>query len=136
MAPTADSPAIPTDVQAAFEAFESDEQRALLGIRRMIFTLASETDGVGSIEETLKWGQPSYLTVKPKSGTTIRLGVPEKGYVAVYVHCGTTIVASFRDVYQDTYRTEGKRAVYFALHEPLPEDAIKTLLNLALTYHL
>ena len=31
--------------------------------------------GVGEITETLRWGQPSYITSKPKSGTTIRTGL-------------------------------------------------------------
>lgn len=136
MAAPLDTSIIPADVQAVFNSFAPQEQKALLNIRTILFDMAAETSGVGAIEETLKWGQPSYLTTKPKSGTTIRLGVPEKGCVAMYVHCSTTVIESFRDVYADIYRTEGKRAVYFDLQEPLPEDAVKTLIHMALTYHL
>ena len=44
-----------------------------MGLRQLIFATAAETDGVGKIEERLKWGQPSYLTESSGSGTTIRI---------------------------------------------------------------
>jgi hypothetical protein len=47
-------------------------------LRMHILDAASETEGVGELEETLKWGQPSYLTKKPKSGRTIRIGREKK----------------------------------------------------------
>ena len=34
---------------------------------------AASTDGGGPIEETLKWGDPAYVTSATKSGSTIRV---------------------------------------------------------------
>ena len=38
-----------------------------------ILELAASIEGVGEIEEALKWGEPSYLTSKTKSGGRIRI---------------------------------------------------------------
>ena len=45
----------------------------LMTLRALIFDVAAKTDGVGALDETLKWGEPAYLT-RSKSGSTIRLG--------------------------------------------------------------
>ncbi len=37
-------------------------KEALLALRQLIHLTASETEGVGPIEEALKWGQLSFLT--------------------------------------------------------------------------
>jgi hypothetical protein len=79
-------------VEAAFAAFPDSTRDALLGMRALIFQTAAETAGVGPVEETLKWGQPAYLTRETGAGTTIRLGVPKAGGAAIYVHCQTTII--------------------------------------------
>ncbi len=36
----------------------------LLAVRKLILDTARKTEGVGAIEEALKWGQPSYLTTR------------------------------------------------------------------------
>ncbi len=65
-------------VEAAFHVFPSAVRKKLLRLRRLIFDVANKTEGVGEIEETLKWGQPSYLTPQSKSGSTIRIGREKK----------------------------------------------------------
>src|SRR5438445_2223082 len=85
-------------VEAVFRAYPDGVRKRLLALRRLIFDTAVATIGVGRIEETLKWGQPSYLTVNPRSGSTIRIDqVPPGGY-ALYVHCQTNLVATFREL--------------------------------------
>src|SRR6185369_1878003 len=85
-------------VEAIFQAYPGAVRKRLFALRRLILDTAATTAGVGRIEETLKWGQPSYLTTKPKSGSTIRIDqVPPGGY-AVYVHCQTNLVATFREL--------------------------------------
>ena len=37
-------------------------RKKLLHLRQIILDTASETEGVNELEETLKWGEPSYLT--------------------------------------------------------------------------
>jgi hypothetical protein len=60
-------------VEAAFDAYSKPVKAKLLALRRLIFDTAKATKGVGALEETLKWGQPSYLTPETKSGSTIRI---------------------------------------------------------------
>ncbi len=61
------------NVESTFRVYPSNIQEWLLTIRELIFNVAEESSEAGEIEETLKWDNPSYLTSKPKSGTTIRL---------------------------------------------------------------
>tara|TARA_R110000824_G_scaffold155226_2_gene327617 strand:- start:38835 stop:39170 length:336 start_codon:yes stop_codon:yes gene_type:complete len=105
-----------------------------MALRALIFESAAQTDGIGEIVETLKWGQPSYLTVKPKSGATIRIGVHGEGY-AMFVHCSTTLVATYRELYGRELKCEGKRAVIFTMQDDLPTDVMRHCVALALTYH-
>jgi hypothetical protein len=71
--PVTQHPFSSDEVEAVFAQYPDQVRERLLALRDLIFDTASHTKGVGEIEETLKWGQPSYLTIKPKSGTTIRI---------------------------------------------------------------
>lgn len=123
-------------VRAAFAAFPDLERGKLLELRGLIFRVADETPGVGRIEETLKWGQPAYLTPETKAGSTIRLGVPKTGGVAIYTHCQSSIMADFQAVAPDRMTFEGNRGVHLPVEGDLPEDALAILIRGALTYHL
>ena len=84
---------------------------------RLIFAAAADLPGTGGLVETLKWGQPAYLTVKPKTGSTIRIdafGGRDEHY-AMFVHCQSRLVESFRVLYPQTFTFEGKRALLFGL---------------------
>ena len=73
-------------VDAVFGAYPGQVRAKLLALRKLIFDTAKATSGVGALEETLKWGQPSYLTTESKSGSTIRIDQvkAEAGGYAVY----------------------------------------------------
>ena len=66
------------EVAAVFKGYPKDMREKLLFLRRLIFGTASATEGVGELEETLKWGEPSYLTPDTKSGSTVRIDWKEK----------------------------------------------------------
>lgn len=122
-------------VAAAFDAFPAPERVGLLALRQAIFDTAAATPGVGPLTETLKWGQPAYLTAHSRSGSTVRLGLPRTGGFAIYVNCQTTILSNFRRWYPDEFTCEGDRAIQFAVADDLPLDKIGHLIALALTYH-
>ena len=130
--PPFESPA----VAAAYESFPAPEREGMLALRRLIFETAAETPGVGVLEETLKWGQPAYLTPDTKAGSTIRLGLPKQGGFALYTHCQTTLIGDFRSLFPDDFQYEGNRAVHFKAGTPLPLDQLRLLIRSALTYHL
>ena len=121
-------------VKSAFEAFPLSVRADLLKLRELVLQAAYEHPDIGAIEETLKWGEPSYLV---EGGSAIRLGVPKHATdaFAVYFNCNTTLVATFREVHADTFRYEGNRAIVFDKSEHIDETAIKHCFGLALRYH-
>ncbi|MEM7112732.1 MAG: DUF1801 domain-containing protein [Chloroflexota bacterium] len=126
------------EVAELFCAYPDDVQKRLLNLRKLIFEVAATTEGVGQIDEALRWGQPSYLTVKPKSGSTIRIGQTkaDNGQVAMYFHCQTNLVSTFRRLHPTAFQYEGNRAIIFDEKNDIAIDALKQCIALALTYHL
>jgi hypothetical protein len=124
------------EVEARFAAFPEPARTGLLALRRLIFATAATMPEVGALEETLKWGQPAYLTPKTGSGSTIRLGLPSQGGFAIYTHCQTTILSEFQAMFPEDFDYEGNRAIRFDGAEALPLDKLELLIRRALTYHL
>ncbi|WP_295808594.1 DUF1801 domain-containing protein [uncultured Nitratireductor sp.] len=125
------------EIADAFAAFPATVRPRLLRARTLILETAYRTEGVGHVEETLKWGQPAYLTPDTKSGSTIRLGVPRSqpdGW-ALFVHCQTDLVQQFRTHYPGHFTFEEARALLFKADEEIPERALSHCIALALTYH-
>jgi hypothetical protein len=125
-------------VDAVFSAYPKILRVKLLALRRLILETAAATEGVGEIEETLKWGQPSYLTTATKSGSTVRIGEVKAGtnQYAMYVHCQTDLVATFRELYPKEMTYGGNRSIIFDADDDIPEPALRHCVALALTYHL
>jgi hypothetical protein len=124
-------------VEAVFDAYPKPVKGKLLALRRLILDTAKATKGVGLVEETLKWGQPSYLTPETRSGSTVRIDQvkPEPGQYAVYFHCQTNLVETFRELYPEL-RYGGNRCILLKADEKVPEAALRHCVALALTYHL
>ena len=125
------------DVAEVFERYPKNVQKGLMLLRRLILVTASETKGVGELEETLRWGEPSYITTESKNGSTVRLGWKKSNPLqyALHFHCGTKLVDTFREIYGDSLRFEGNRAIVFDEDDCVPELEIKHCIALALTYH-
>ena len=89
------------EVAAVFQTYSKEVKSKLMFLRQLVFDVASETEGVGKLEETLKWGQPSYLTTQSKSGSLIRISQMKsrEGKYAMYFHCQTTLVDTFKEMY-------------------------------------
>jgi hypothetical protein len=66
-------------VNEKFAAYGRLQRARLMALRDIIFEVAAATSGVGRLEETLKLGQPSYLTPETKSGTTLRFDAHPEG---------------------------------------------------------
>lgn len=126
-----------TAVARAFEAYPPAMRRKLLALRDLIFRTAASTPGVGELEETLKWGEPAYLTPSSRSGSTVRLGwkKTKPDEYAMYFNCQTTLVATFRSLFPGELRFEGNRAIVFREAEVVPTDVLAFCVAAALTYH-
>jgi hypothetical protein len=123
-------------VAAVFAGYPPHTRRKLMQLRQLIFDVAAETEGVGCLEETLKWGQPSYLTTQSGSGTTIRIDrLKSPGGYALFVHCQTMLVDTFREIYRDTLKFEGNRSIVFEENDEIPLEELGHCIVLALTYH-
>lgn len=112
------------------------QQQALIGLRKMVYETAQGMDGVGRIEESLKWGQPAFATVRPKSGSPFRMA-PLRGDpdgIALYFVCTTDLVSRFRERYGDTLAFVGNRAILLDTVAPIPEAEIRHCMAMALRY--
>ncbi len=124
-------------VASVFKAYPASLRRRLMTLRELVFETAARTEGVGALSETLKWGQPSYLTAETGSGTTVRIDRLKKSDdYAIYFHCQSGLVGQFKELYPDTFRYEGKRAIVFDAKDRMPVKALRHCIGLALTHHL
>ncbi|MEP3246639.1 MAG: DUF1801 domain-containing protein [Sneathiella sp.] len=123
-------------IAALYKSYPEPVRAKLLQLRHMIYTLAADDERIGTVEETLKWGVPSYQTKAPKSGTPIRLQWLEaKAQYGIFVHCQTTLIESFKPSSTDL-KFDKNRGILFQQNEEFPEGNIQAFLRRALTYHL
>ncbi len=109
-------------------------QKRLNVIRKLILDTAKKTAGVAAIEETLKWGEPSYLV---KKGSTLRMDWKAKApdQYAVYFKCTSKLVTTFREVYGDTFNYEKNRAIVFQMNDKVPKKELAKCIQATLRYH-
>jgi hypothetical protein len=126
------------EVAAVFETYPKKIQAKLMFLRQLILDTAASIDAVGEIEETLKWGEPSYLTPKTKSGSTIRIAWKEsqEEQYSMYFKCTANLVPAFKEKYPRKFRFGGDRSIDFHIEDEVPEEELKNCIALALTYHL
>ncbi len=130
-------PPLPREVSRAFDAFPAPIRKRLLQVRALISATAAAHDEVGRLTETLKWGEPAYLTDETGSGSTIRLGrVKDSEHPAILFNCKTTLVDTFRERFPDQFEYRQTRALLLPVSGKLPKQELTVCLSLALTYHL
>ncbi|MBE0578552.1 MAG: DUF1801 domain-containing protein [Devosia sp.] len=121
-------------VAAVLDGYPANLRDRLMQLRALIYETAAATEGVGALEETLKWGEVSYLTTESGSGTTVRIGRDKRsGRPTVFVNCQTDLLSRYRTLYPDRFGYDGDRGVI--LGEAPDEAALKHMIALALTYH-
>ena len=121
-------------VRTVFNNYPTVVRKQLNYLRKLVLETAAEIEGVNKLEETLKWGEPSYLT---KYGSTIRMDWKEKkpDQFAIYFKCTSKLVPTFKTIYGDKFNFEDNRAIVFKLQDQIPETELKHCIALALTYH-
>lgn len=125
-------------VQQVFETYDKPVARRLLELREMIIDEAGRHSGIGELQETLKWGQPSYLPVKSRIGTTIRIDrhQAKADSVGLYFNCNSSLVDDYQQLYPGVFEYEGRRAILLGVNGALEEEPLRHCIALALTYHL
>ena len=126
--------AINPEVARKFQSYPEEVRQKLLELRELILDVAAGIPGTGELEETLKWGEPSYLV---EAGSTVRIGWKESRpeCYAVYFNCNTKLVDTFRQVYSDCFKFEGNRAIVFHRKDTIPTSALRHCIALSLQYH-
>jgi len=121
-------------VDLKFQSYPKEIQVKLNHLRSLIIETASDNDSIQELEETLKWGEPSYLV---KKGSTIRIDWKAKTptQYAMYFKCTSKLVETFKEVYGDIFKYEKTRAILFDLNDEVPEKELKECIELALKYH-
>ena len=130
-----DKPFASPAARDAYAAFPQPARETLMALRAMIYEI-SETLPVGRIEESTKWGQPSYATPDTKLATPIRLGLSKAGDPAIFTHCQTTVMSDFRALAPANMAFDGNRAVHLPIDKSPNLDELAPLIRAALTYRL
>lgn len=125
-------------VKQKFSTYPDQIRPKMESLRNLIYEVAQATEDVGELEETLKWGEPSYLPSQTKSGTTIRIDWKAKkpDQIGMYVSCNTTLISTFRTLFEDDLKFEGNRAIVFPVDKPIPKKQLMICIQMALRYHL
>lgn len=125
-------------VASVFNAYPPGMRKKLLELRALIFETAATTPEVGPIQETLKWGEPAYVTSQTKSGSTIRIDWKKSNPTeyCMYFICTTNLVDTFRTLFPNDFNFDGNRAIVFGEHDTMPTDALALCVSAALTYKL
>lgn len=123
-----------TAVEEVFDNYPKEVKQQMLYLRELVLKTASEIEGLKQLNETLKWGEPSYVT---KSGSTLRMDwkvkAPEQ--YAMYFKCTSKLVPTFKTVFKDKFNFEKNRAILFKLNEEIPNAELIQCITMALTYH-
>src|SRR5215475_28767 len=133
------------------EARGVDRLRRRCRVRRLFQSAQDEAQGVAAADSryrkgdqrrrrdrgSAEVGQPSYLTPETGSGSTIRIDRVKSAdnQVAVFFHCQTDLVETFRELYPKLSYS-GNRAILLDADRKLPEAELRHCVALALTYHL
>ena len=121
-------------VELVFNNYPKSVRKRISELRNLILETAGDIEEISELEETLKWGEPSYLT---KHGSTIRIDWKEKSpeQFAMYFKCTSKLVPTFKTIYKNTFQFEGNRAIVFKLDDNIPKTELKHCISMALMYH-
>lgn len=103
-------------------------------LRELVLETAIEIPEITNLEETLKWGEPSFLT---RTGSTLRMDWKKKApeQYHMYFKCTSRLVETFKLVFGDLFTYEKNRAIIFQLEQEIPVLELKKCIKATLIYH-
>lgn len=121
-------------VKEVFSNYPENVKKQMIALRALVLETAGEIETVTHLEETLKWGEPSYLA---KHGSTLRMDWKAKSpdQYAMYFKCTSRLVETFKLVFKDRFTYENNRAILFKLDEEVPKTELKECIRATLLYH-
>ncbi len=109
----------------------------LIDVRSLVLEIAETSDHIGVIEESVKWGQLSFATVRPKSGTPLRLGGDAgMGTYSLFVPCSTRLISDFRDHSAGMFDYHGNREIRLNIDTPMPKSELSLFISATLSYYV
>ncbi len=120
------------EILGKLDSYPGHIKPLILELRNLVFSVVEDL-GLGEIDETLKWGEPSYQV---KNGSPVRIDwkskYPDKYFL--FFHCQTKLVDTFRELYSESLEFEGNRAIVLYVNKDLPKQVIRNCLELAMRY--
>ncbi|MCB0455164.1 MAG: DUF1801 domain-containing protein [Aequorivita sp.] len=122
------------EVEFVFASYPDSVRKKMMILRELVIATAMDIDGLTHFEETLKWGEPSYLA---KNGSTLRMDWKSKTpqQYALYFKCTSRLVETFKKVFKNNFNFEGNRAIVFQMDDAIPKAELKACIKATLTYH-
>ena len=104
-----------SSVKEKFATYPEEVAILLHKIRELIYIVA-EQENIVDLTETLKWGEPSYVS---NVGSTIRFDWKAKSpkQYCLYFNCRTKLIETFKEVYGDAFIYDGTRAIVFSVDQ-------------------
>lgn len=122
------------EFEAKLESYPDCVRDQLKYLRRLVIETAEDIPGITELEETLKWGEPSFVT---KTGSTLRMDWKEKtpNQYQLYFSCTSRLVETFKVVFGELFEYEKSRAIIFQLDHEIPVVQLKKCIRATLMYH-
>ncbi|QDE30784.1 MULTISPECIES: DUF1801 domain-containing protein [Shewanella] len=120
------------NVKQKFETYPEDISVCLMQLRTLILSVAQQ-EGIVDIEETLKWGEPSYSS---RIGSTIRFDWKAKSpnQYCIFFNCKTNLIDTFKEIYGDTFVYGGNRSIIFNKNDIIPLTELTHCISMSLRY--
>ncbi len=122
------------EFETKLESYPDFVRDKLKDLRTLVIETAEEIPEVTDLEETLKWGEPSFLT---KAGSTLRIDWKKKtpNQYQMYFKCTSRLVETFKLVFGELFEYEKNRAIIFQLDQEVPVAELKKCIKATLMYH-
>lgn len=116
-------------IEGYYPTYTDIEKEKLQEMSNLIERVAEKLSVV--IKAERKWGQ---LSLSSTIGTSIRIARFDENHVAFFVHCQTTLVEQWREMFTDSLEFSKTRAILLKNHEELPINELEICIQMALTY--
>lgn len=115
------------------QSFPDEVQGKMEVLRELVHEIAQEEELVTELEETLRWGEPTFIS---NVGTSLRMGWSDKrpDQYGLFVQCSSLVIPTIRAVHADALRYDKNRGVLFQNEEDLPLDLLRPMIHAALVY--
>ena len=121
-------------VRDHYKQYSDSIRQPVDDLRTIVIEAASEIEELAEVEETLKLGEPSFLTT---GGSTVRIdwkqSMPDQ--FAMYFSCTSKLVPTFKRLFGDVFKFDKNRAIVFSTSSPIPTTKLKACVAAALQYH-